>query len=250
MAQVSVNKQCYDIDLVVFDKDGTLIDFHHLWVTRAYRCMEELVQHAQGGEDLRCALHHSLGYDPQSRRARVDGPLAMASMAKLYTVVSAVLYQHGLDWQRAERLVEDILMAGLGAVPSPDLIQPLGDVAGLFRHLAAAGVRIALATSDNRTPTQVTLPLLDIETQVSMLVCGDDPIPNKPAPDALWHLAEKLEVEPGRMMMVGDTAGDLIAATNAGVGCRVGVLSGAGDRASLVPHADVILDSIHGIQVV
>ncbi len=250
MAWLSVNGQCYDIDLVVFDKDGTLIDFHHLWVSRARGCLQELVRQVQGGEALAYALQRSLGYDPQTDRALVDGPLACASMSKLYTVVSVVLYQHGLDWHRAEKLTEQVLTANLSVVPTPDLVQPLGDVAGLFRRLTAAGVRIALATSDDRTPTQITLPLLDIETEVSLAVCGDDPIPNKPAPDALWHLAENLGVEPGRMMMVGDTVGDLMTGTSAGVVCRVGVLSGAGDRASLIPHADVILDSIHGIQIV
>jgi len=36
---------------------------------------------------------------------------------------------------------------------------------------------------------------------------------------------------------------------NAGVGCRVAVLSGAGGAAELTPHADAVLNSIGDIRV-
>jgi hypothetical protein len=41
----------------------------------------------------------------------------------------------------------------------------------------------------------------------------------------------------------------MMMAANAGIGCRVAVLSGASTAADLTPHADAVLDSIANIRV-
>ena len=37
MARIGLGTLTRDIELAVFDKDGTLIDFHHLWSRKARR---------------------------------------------------------------------------------------------------------------------------------------------------------------------------------------------------------------------
>ena len=66
MAQLLLNDRIFDIELVVFDKDGTLIDFHHLWGQKAMLWVECLVQRVGGGERLREALYRTVGYDPKA----------------------------------------------------------------------------------------------------------------------------------------------------------------------------------------
>lgn len=250
MAKLLLNDRTFEVELAAFDKDGTLIDFFHLWGRKARRCVETLVNQVEGDEHLRGALYSSLGYNPQTGRTAGDGPLATATMNKIYAIAATVLYQHGFSWDEAERCVQESFAAGMGALPTADLVQPLGDVARVFGQLTQAGIRIALVTTDDRAATEATLPLLGIEAQVSLLVCGDDQTPTKPAPDAIRHLGAELGIESAHTMVVGDTAADMLMATRAGVGCRVGVLSGVGDQAALAAHADVVLSSIDEIQVV
>jgi len=249
MPQLSLNGRLFDVDLIAFDKDGTLIDFHHLWGRKTQLWVEWLQQRVHGPASLGQALYRNLGYDPESGRVVNDGPLAVASMAKLYTIAAAVLYQHGISWHDAEQIVAESVAASVGALPAPDLIRPIGDVAGTIERLAVAGVHLAVITSDNRVATQATLVTLGIAGKIDILVCGDDPIANKPAPDALWHIGRLLNVAPARMMMVGDTAGDMLCGSNSGVGCRLGILGGAGDEATLTACADVTLTSIDEIHL-
>lgn len=249
MAELSLNGRLFEIDLIAFDKDGTLIDFHHLWGCKARLWVEWLQRRVNGPTSLATALYRSLGYDPESGRVVNDGPLAVASMAKLYTIAAAVLYQRGVDWHEAEQIVSESVVASVGALPAADLIRPIGDVAGTIERLAAAGIRLAVITSDDRAASEATLQTLGIAGKIDVLVCGDDPIANKPAPDALWHIGRLLRVEPPRMMMVGDTAGDMMCGSNAGVGCRLGILGGAGDESTLTGCADVILASIDQIHI-
>jgi phosphoglycolate phosphatase len=248
MARIALGARTFDIDLAAFDKDGTLIDFYHLWGRRA-RLAVEAVTARVGDNGLAARLYQTIGYDPQTGLAAANGPLAIASMPKLYTLCAVVLYQHGMSWHDAESVAQETFAGALGALPTGDVVKPIGDVSGLFRRLDAAGVKIAIVTSDDREATAATIRLLGVADLVDGMVCGNDPIPNKPAPDALLHLGGAFGVSMPRIMMVGDNLGDMETGTSAGIGCRVAVLSGTGREAELSPHADAVVASIDDIIV-
>lgn len=239
-----------EIDMVVFDKDGTLIDFNHLWGRRTRRCVDALTAAIGATDELRQTLYRSLGYDPESASAAAAGPLATIPRAKLMIITATVLYQHGLDWQEAEQLAGDFFNRYMTAPPVAEDIRAIGDIAGLCAALRRAGVLTAVLTADDRLPTQATLALLGIAGHISALVCGDDPIAPKPAPDGLLHLAQTLAIDCARIMMIGDTPHDLLAGRNAAAGCCLGVLSGTGDHAGLAAYADAVVDSVHAIRIV
>jgi HAD superfamily hydrolase (TIGR01509 family) len=239
----------FDVGLVIFDKDGTLIDFDYAWGRQTVAGVERLVTALEAGDTLRRDLYRSLGYDPQAGCTDGAGPLATAPMEKLYTIAAAVLYQHGFGWDEAEAHVENLLKAEMAAIPLSELVRPAADVKTLLSELRAADVRVAVVTTDDRSPTQQTLALLGIENQVDFLACGDDQIRLKPAPDAVLTACAHLGVEPAHTLVVGDTVTDMLMAERARSGCRAAVLTGAGDRDSLAAHADVVLNSIAEISV-
>nr|ACF98207.1 putative haloacid dehalogenase-like hydrolase family protein [uncultured bacterium 1114] len=249
MPRIAAGSTTAEVDLVAFDKDGTLIDFHHLWSRKARLAVEAVARAVDGGEDLERDLYRSIGYDPKTGTALADGPLSISTMPKLHTICATVLYQHGHDWHDAEAVARHAFSAGLGAIPTADLVKPLGRVVPLFRQLTEAGAHVAIVTSDDRDATEATMALLGLDGYVSALVCGNDALPSKPAPDCLLHLGERFRILPKRMAMVGDTVGDLTTATAAGAGCRIGVLSGTGRHADLAPHADALIASIDEIKV-
>ena len=75
---------------------------------------------------------------------------------------------------------------------------------------------MAVATSDDRAPTEATLAGLDLAALVDAIVCADDGLPIKPAPDAFLHVCGLLGVAPERTAMVGDSVMDLQMARAAG----------------------------------
>jgi phosphoglycolate phosphatase len=249
MTWLRLGPKTFDAGLVIFDKDGTLIDFDYAWGRLTVVGVERLVSALEGGDALRHDLYRSLGFDPRTGRTDGTGPLATAPMEKLYTVAAAVLYQHGFGWDDAEAHVENLFKTEMTAVSLSELVRPVADVQSLLSQLRAADVRIAVVTTDDRSPTQQTLALLGIENQVEYLACGDDPIRLKPAPDAVLAACAHLEVAPAHTLLVGDTVTDMLMAERAGAGCRAAVLTGAGDRDSLAVHADVVLNSIADIHI-
>ncbi len=227
------------LDLVVFDKDGTLIDFDLMWGGWAEDLADRL--EAAIGAPIRAELHRQIGYDPASRRTQPGSPLAATPMAHLRLMTTDLVARStGRPAAAVAAIVDD-------AWHSPDpigLARPLADLGALFGRIRAAGGRIAVVTSDDRGPTEATLGGLGVAGLVDALVCADDGLPSKPAPDTLLHACRLVGVEPGRAAMVGDSIADMAMATGAGIGRRIAVLSGIGRRSELEPIADLVIASI------
>jgi phosphoglycolate phosphatase-like HAD superfamily hydrolase len=230
-----------NIQAVVFDKDGTLIDFHAMWggwIAELARRLE-----AAAGIALVDQLLDAVGFDAASGRVDPSGPLAIATMAELRELAAAVLRGAGLPDARARAATVQAWY-----IPDPvALARPLADLPALFGELRARGMRVAIATTDDRAPTEATVAALGIAPLVDALACGDDGHPIKPAPDAIFALCRALGLGPGQVAMVGDTIADLRMGRAAGVGLAVGVLSGVGTADLLAPHADLLLPSVAGL---
>ena len=229
------------IDLVVFDKDGTIIEFGSMWSGWAVALADGL--RAASGRSFEAPLFEMLGYDAATGRVLPGGGLAATPMARLRERTRDVLIDEGLSHAEADKA-----LAAAWHGPNPvALARPLTDLAALFGRLRAAGRRIAIATSDDRDPTERTFAALALTGAIDAIVCADDGIPVKPAPDMVLRLCAELGVEPGRTAVVGDSPADLRMGRAAGVGLVVGVLTGVGARSDLEPQADAVIGSVEGL---
>lgn len=224
--------------LIVFDKDGTLIDFNFMWaswVTELARRLESVTRHPLTG-----LLYHTLGYDAPNGRVIAGAPLAVCSMKTLRDMTADVVWRSGFSRRDAEQYADVAWF-----VPDPvALARPVADLQHVFSTLHARSFRLAVVTSDDRAPTRATLDGLGVSPYIAALVCADDGLPNKPAPDMLLRVCSMLNIAPARTMMVGDAVADLEMGRSAGAAHVIGVLTGLADAALLAPHADRVIPSI------
>ncbi|NJN95626.1 MAG: HAD family hydrolase [Anaerolineales bacterium] len=165
----------------------------------------------------------------------------MAGLRRL--AVQVLIGEVGLTPAAAEAAV-----AQVWRTPDPvTTAHPLADLPALFSTLRAHGLKIAVATSDDRAPTVATLAKLGLADFVAALACGDDGAPIKPEPEMVLTLCRTLAVPPARTVMVGDNVADLKMGHAARVGLTVGVLSGVSSAKILAPHADLILPTVAGL---
>ena len=226
------------IDLVVFDKDGTIIEFGAMWSGWTVALADGL--RAATGRSVDGPLYEMLGYDPATRAVAPGGGLAATPMARLRDRTLEVLIGEGL----APAAAEDALRVAWHAPDPVGLAHPLADLHLLFAQLHDSGRRVAIATSDDRAPTERTLAALGLDDAFDALVCADDGVPVKPAPDMIDHLCAVLTIPQVRTAVVGDSPADLEMARAAGAGLVIGVLTGVGDRDHLAPLADIVIDSV------
>ena len=226
------------IDLVIFDKDGTLIDFHAMWggwATELGTRLEAAARRPVAGD-----VFAAIGFDPSTGRVAPGGPLATGTMSGIRDLVATVLRRWCPSVAAARRATETAWFE-----PDPvALAVPLADLGRLFRQLRDTGRQIAVATTDDRGPTDATLRGLGVRDLVGALACGDDGFAVKPAPDAVLAVCTALRVQTERAAVVGDTPADLRMGRAAGAGRVFGVLSGLGAADDLEPYADVVFGSV------
>lgn len=227
-----------DCQLIIFDKDGTLIQFDAMWGG----WVMELARRLEAATYLPLAarLFAAMGYDAPTGRVLAHGKLAATPMAQLRALTVEVLREAGLAPATAESVVD-----AAWHIPDPVILaKPFTDLRALFTTLRERGIQVAIATTDDRAPTEATLIGLGLTNLVATMVCADDGIPPKPAPDMVLTICQRLNVDCAHTLVVGDSVADMRMARAAGAGRVVGVLTGVSTTDDLTPHADIILSSI------
>ncbi|MGA1697038.1 MAG: hypothetical protein ACO39V_09180, partial [Arenicellales bacterium] len=84
---LKVSHQHIHARYIVFDKDGTLIDFHKIWGPRLVRGALKLKDICALDNNFLDHLYRALGYDPQTGQTFGQGPLATAPLHQFATIV-------------------------------------------------------------------------------------------------------------------------------------------------------------------
>lgn len=215
------------IKAVIFDKDGTLFDFRQSWGAWTMALLAEL--HPYARDDLAQVL----GFDPVTIDFAPDSPVIAQTMFEIADLIHA-----HLEGMTHTALIH--LMNSLGAaapmVPAVALPQVLSG-------LKARGLKLGLATNDTEMPARAHLGAAGVIHLFDFIAGCDSGYGGKPAPGQLLAFAAAIALPPAQIAMVGDSLHDLDAARRAGMKA-VGVLTGPALRATLTPHADVVLGTI------
>jgi phosphonatase-like hydrolase len=112
--------------------------------------------------------------------------------------------------------------------------------------LRDAGLQVALTTGFSPSTREALIDVLGWGDLFELRVSPADAGRGRPAPDMLWWCALKSHITAASsMMVVGDTASDMVAGLRAGAGYCVGVLSGNDDQERLIANgADDVIDSV------
>ncbi|CCI44548.1 unnamed protein product [Albugo candida] len=225
--------------LVIFDKDGTLIDFNLMW--GGWVEQQAWKVEMTTGLPVREKLFDAMGYNWIHRSIRSKGALCCTPMGELYKIAVKVLIGEGTSADRAEQVIQQCW-----SMPDPvTTSRPLvNDLSALFKTIKHMQIKIAVCTTDDRAPTIETLKHLNLFPMIDAIACGDDGLPAKPAPEQIWTICQSIGVEPQNTIMVGDTSTDMNLGKNAGCGLSVGVIGGASSLEDLAEEADVLISSV------
>ncbi len=218
---------------ILFDKDGTLLDFDASWAPVNRRLAAAA---SRGDQALADRLLDACGMDPQSGHIRPDSLLAVAHTRE----IAAAMISAGSPFELAELVA---LMDDLCAEAS-DLSVPVTDLAALFSTLKQAGFRIGIASSDNERSIRNIIRRFGLDEHVDYVAGYDSGHGAKPGAGMVLGFCRHTGLEPRQVAVVGDSNHDMHMGINAGAGLRLAVLGGTGSRQSLEGAADHCLADI------
>ena len=224
---------------ILFDKDGTLIDFNAGWIPAGIQAARRL-----------CALAGAPGqFDVLIRRAGYqDHQNQLAAGSKWACGTTRELLA---DW------IQELGLAGGDALLDESLdhmtevalvhSRPVTDLSGLFSELKDMGCILGVATMDLEQAAASILESFGIRDSVDFICGCDSGYRHKPDPAMVHGFCDASGLAPEELLIVGDTPHDLEMGRAAGVGTVVAVLSGVAGREMLEPHADHVLETIAGL---
>ncbi|MBK1698133.1 HAD family hydrolase [Rhodovibrio salinarum] len=222
---------------ILFDKDGTLVDYEATWAPINRRVAEIA---ARGDPTLAHRLLEIGGHDPAADRVR-GGSLLAASHTR---EIAQAWIEAGADFaldDLSQQMDSAFAEGARNAVP-------VTNVAGLFDRLRARGFALGVATSDGAQAARATLARLDIDTDGLFVAGYDSGFGGKPEPGMVWGFCAATGLAPTEVIVVGDNLHDMEMATAAGCAAALGVLTGTGSEAELATKAHTVLPSIDALE--
>jgi HAD superfamily hydrolase (TIGR01549 family) len=111
-------------------------------------------------------------------------------------------------------------------------VRPFAGIRNLFETIKREGGKIAIATDCTDPVLRHYRAVLGVDDLIDVIACGEDVEEGKPSPKLVRLAAQRLDLDPARVVMTGDTPYDAEAARGAGVSA-LGVLTGGFSRAVL-----------------
>ncbi|MGW3151484.1 HAD family hydrolase [Streptomyces sp. NPDC001177] len=175
---------------VIFDCDGTLADTEPL-AHEVWKSLLAPYGYAVTEEDMQSCLGHSYPSVHGHFAGRIP---VLPSHENLWPAMSAAMLQ----------------LIGTR-------LRPFDDTVSVARHLHAAGIQVALATSSPRTRMEATLNALGLRALFTTAVAGDEVAEGKPAPDVFLVAAARLGRSPHECLAIEDSTVGVAAARTAGM---------------------------------
>lgn len=218
------------VDGVLFDKDGTLFDFGATWNAWA----ADVIRHfAEGQADVMARIAQAMDFDLGAGRFNPTSVVIAGTNREAAECVAQALPELAVEQ------IEHVLMIHASQAP----LAPAVPLAPFLDGLSAQGLKLGVMTNDSEFGARSQLQSAGIEAHFDFIAGFDSGHGAKPAPDPLLAFAREVGLAPDRVVMVGDSAHDLIAGRAAGMQ-TVGVLTGMAGHDELAALADIVFPDI------
>ena len=218
---------------IVFDKDGTLLDFHATWVPRARAAAEAV---ADGDPSRALTMLQAVGYDTTTHRV-LGGSVLAAGNNRDISLIWAPLANKSVDQV-------EVLLNQMFATTTHGESVAVDHLTASLEQLVGLGLVLGLATMDSEAGIEATLGNFGCLHLFDYAVGYDSGFGSKPGPGMVLGFCQQTGLTPEQVMVVGDNTHDLHMGRSAAAGFNVGVLTGTSSRSELVTDADLVVASI------
>jgi len=238
-----------NIDTILFDKDGTLIDLHFFWGKMTELRVEAILKNYSLPQSYFDILCNSLGYNTKTEKMYPDGITALYSRVKIIEIFKSDLEKLGIktsteDLTRIFDEVSNIFYKDL-----PSYTKPIKEAINFAKIIKDLGLKTGIVTSDSVESTFLTLNHFGWNDLFDVVI-GRESSPSTKESGKPTKLALKmLNSKPNKTIMIGDAPMDSISANNAGLRATILVATGQIQEEVLIKSCPFITKSLKEIKI-
>jgi phosphoglycolate phosphatase len=221
------------IKAVLFDKDGTLIDFADTFFDACANIIHLL---SQGDRQRAEQLADVVGFDLVTKTCPANSEIVGGTALTIAQLWQPLLGRESITGLSRE-LDNYFDKYTEAAVTDFEFTKPT------LVELASLGIVLGVGTNDSEDNARNHLGSIGIEHLFTFIAGYDSGHGSKPDPGMIKAFSSHAGIEICDIAMVGDSINDLLAGRNAGA-CAVAVTSGIADYDDLQPFADHLIKDI------
>lgn len=221
------------IKAILFDKDGTLLQFSDIWVDSIVKYLSK----KNLNHDDKKKLFKKIG-------VRENNEVEENSILSSETVEDlALIFSEFMDESPEEiyKDIDDFLLEFLKENNSE--IKETCDLKSLFTDLKNRGIIIGLFTSDNYRQAKYSMEYLNLDSFIDFYAAADL-YEKKPSIESLEIFKKKYSLRDQEIIIVGDSKVDMIFGKDT---LKLGVLCGTGSREMLERYTENIAEDPRGV---
>lgn len=212
--------------LFAFDKDGTIIDVHHYWVSMTNLRVKLLKNYHQNlSSTAERDLLTGLGVNLKKNQMFSDGPTGVKPRTFNQSIAENILRAHGIS---KNFMVEDAFSEAdeISRLKIKSFVKPIPGALELINIVHSMNINIAVISNDIHSRVQLAMESLNIIDKISLIVGGDEVKNVKPSSDMLIKAMKYFRCNSLDVVNIGDHPNDMQMGLNANVSCNIGVLTG------------------------
>ena len=238
-----------NIDLVVFDKDGTLFDLHKYWsfvIIERAKYFSNICPRPESGfiySELLAAM--GLGENNMINSA---GPVGVKSRNFIINLVYKIINDKNTSISIKD--VEDgfIVVDSIVDNNFKSIVEKLPGIDDLMLSLKESGCLISLATSDIRKRAIKALKYSQISNFFDYIIGSDNVMHTKPDSEMVDKILSKLNiVDRNNVVLIGDSITDLNTAINSNISF-IGTMTGSSSD-EFIKNTELLVDDLSKITV-
>ncbi|WP_020617215.1 HAD family hydrolase [Paenibacillus daejeonensis] len=250
MAVLRMKEQTFEVDLVIFDKDGLLFDARYFWQRLAearMRVLQPLL--GEAGLTEWCEL---MGITHTGLTALDIDPAGIFALAppqeEIIVTASLLKVSTGGDWGVARERAAAAFRQSDEQFDLQGALEPKRGFPDIFCRLQQAAIPFGIATSDDYDRT---IRSVGRHVPIEWLTCIVTPVDverGKPHPDMLELISRTTGVPLPRIAMIGDSFVDVAMASAAG-SIGIGIPDDPVMAERMLPCASIIIESLDDILI-
>lgn len=228
------------MEAVIFDKDGTLIDFDAFWLNMSVKALTDVLDRTSLQDIPLSEILEPFGV--RNGVTSIEGVVCKGTYAQMGETVYNVLKRHGYQGTLPDtvKLVEDMYVKNADA---GKLLPTCRNLKETLQTLKDRGIKLAVVTTDNREMTLKCLNALGVAELFDAIYTDDGTLPTKPDPACAEDLCRRFGLKKEKVLMVGDTMTDVEFSQNAGLS-MIGVAKTGENKQILRRHIDTVVPDV------
>ena len=225
---------------IIFDKDGTLIDFDAVWVPISYFAIKEFLRRINK-EDVAVEKILSV-FGIENGVTDINGIICKGTYALMGQAIYDFLKEDGFEYTVKE-ITEIMIECYHNNMQHGDIKPTVANITEILGELKDRGIKLAVVTTDDAYITEKCLKAIDVYDYFDFIYTDDGKNPTKPDPYYINKFCEDSGIEKSEILMVGDTQTDVLFAKNSGVKF-MGVAKTENNKAVLSKIADTVANGL------